>query len=568
MAPQGCLEAMPISNLPIHIPALEHAIDPSPIIVSPDSAIADAIALMGQIEGSNCEIACSLGEPKLLSTFEDAKKTAALVMEGAKLVGIITERDIVRLAASGRNFSNFQVRQSMSAPVMTLTQDGERTIFTALSIFRQHRIRHLPILDREQKLLGMVTTASIRRVLQPLSLLKWRQVEEVMTSRVICASPNTSILGLAAIMAEHKVSCVVIAETVSGLSSSRQIPSMQIPIGIITERDIVQYQTLELNLQQIQAHEVMSAPLFSVAPHDTMVTAYQEMQQRRIRRLIVTGEMGGLLGIVTQTSMLKIFDPIEMYSVVDLLRQSVEDRTVELESALHKQQELNELKSRFVSMASHDLRNPLTVVVGSAALAERYAQLGDFAGQLECMQRIRAATEHMNQLLNDLLVLGQIESGTLKLERVSLELEPFCQQLIEELRFDIEGHDRIRFQYFGPGKTIYADKKLLRQILVNLLVNAAKYSAKTDAIDLSVTMKPHESIFEVRDRGIGIPIQDRQNLFQSFSRASNVEDIPGTGLGLSIVKQCVELHQGKISLTSTVGVGTTFTVVLPDGCDP
>ena len=550
---------MPISNLPIHIPALECAIDSSPIVVSPDTLIIEVIARMGQIEGSNCEISCAVAEPSLLPTFEDSKKTAALVMEDSNLVGIITERDIVRLAASGRNFSHLEVRQSMTAPVMTLTQDGDRTIFTALSLFRQHRIRHLPILDSEQNLLGMVTTASIRRVLQPLSLLKWRQVEEVMNSRVICASPHTSILGLASIMAENQVSCVVIAEAGIG-----QPQSGQIPVGIVTERDIVQYQTLELNLQQIQAHEVMSAPLFSVAPDETLVTAYQEMQQRRIRRLVVTGEGGVLLGLVTQTSMLKIFDPIEMYSVVDFLRQSVEERTTELESALHKQQELNELKSRFVSMASHDLRNPLTIVLGATSLAERYARLGDFAGQLECMQRIRVATEHMTQLLNDLLILGQIESGTLKVERVTLGVEAFCKQLIEELQFDIEGQDRIQFQSSGQGKTIRADKKLLRQILVNLLMNAAKYSAVTAAIDLIVTVKEAGSVFEVRDRGIGIPIQDQQTLFQSFSRASNVGDIPGTGLGLSIVKQCVELHQGEINFTSTIGTGTTFTVVLPN----
>ena len=565
---------MPLSNLPIHIPALECAIDPAPILVSPDTLISDAIARMGQVKGSNCEISCALDDPHLFPALEDSKKTAALVMDRSRLVGIITERDIVRLAASGRNFSHSQVRQSMTSPVMTLTQDGNQTVFTALSLFRQHRIRHLPIFDSKQNLQGMVTTGSIRRVLQPLSLLKWRRVEEVMNTRVIGAASNTSLIDLATIMDNRQVSCVVITETVpgqsqsgqsqSGQSQSGQSQSRQIPVGIVTERDIVQYQTLELNLHQIQAHEVMSTPLFSISLAETLVTAYHEMQQRRIRRLVVTGEQGTLLGIVTQTSMLQIFDPIEMYSVVDILRQSVEERTVELESALHKQQELNELKSRFVSMASHDLRNPLTAILGTTELAELYLAQGNFAGQMKCMQRIRAATEHMAQLLNDLLILGQIESGTLKVERVPVELEKFCHQLIEEVKFGTDRKHAIYLTYSGYGKTVHADKKLLRQILVNLLVNGIKYSPDEATIDLIVILQDGETIFKVQDRGIGIPVQDRQNLFQSFKRASNVGDIPGTGLGLAIVKQCVELHQGKITFTSTVGTGTTFTVVLPD----
>jgi|GEM_PF-2487457 len=555
---------MPLSNLPIHIPALECAIDPAPIIVSPETLILDTIARMGQIKGSNCEISCALDDPHLFPALEDSKKTAALVMEGSRLVGIVTERDIVRLAASGRNFSHSQVGQSMTAPVMTLTQDGNQTVFTALSLFRQHRIRHLPIFDSEQNLLGMITTGSIRRVLQPLSLLKWRRVEEVMNTKVIRAASNTSLIDLATIMADRQVSCVVITETVPEQLQSGQLQSGQIPIGIVTERDVVQYQTLELNLHQIQAHEVMSSPLFSISPVETLVTAYHEMQQRRIRRLVVTGEQGTLLGIVTQTSMLQIFDPIEMYSVVDILRQSVEERTVELESALHKQQELNELKSRFVSMASHDLRNPLTIILGTTELAELYLEQGNFAGQMTCMQRIRAATEHMTQLLNDLLILGQIESGTLTLERVPIELEKFCNQLIGEVKFGTDRKPTIHFTYAGYGKIVRADKKLLRQILVNLLVNAIKYSPDEETIDLIVTIQDGKTIFKVQDRGIGIPLQDRQNLFQSFKRASNVGDIPGTGLGLAIVKQCIELHQGKITFTSTVGAGTTFTVALPD----
>ncbi len=306
---------------------LEDAIDRHPLVVTPDTPLVSAIALMSQIRGDNC--LCIDRDP-LAESHPTRRSSCVLVMQDRALLGIVTERDIVRLTAAQQDFSTTQVSEVMVSPVITLPISAFRDIFAALFLFRRYRIRHLAIVD-ELGLIGIVSPESIRGVMKPANLLKLRRVAEVMTSQVIHAPPTTSVLDLARQMAERRVSCIAIAiEHRRAGSSERDIE----PVGIVTERDIVQMQSLQLNLIETSAEEVMSTPLFLLSPEDSLWTAHQEMQKRQVRRLLVAWNWGRGLGIVTQTSLLRVFDPLEMSWVIDTLQRTLDQRNAETDRLL------------------------------------------------------------------------------------------------------------------------------------------------------------------------------------------------------------------------------------------
>jgi PAS domain S-box-containing protein len=273
---------------------------------------------------------CSFSEKEIAET----ATSCVLVVKGNSLLGILTERDVVRLSAQGRPLTEIAIAEVMAHPVITLRRSEFTDIFTALNLLQAHHLRHLPLLDEGDRLIGILTHASLRQLLRPLDLLRLRLVSEVMTSQVIWAEPHTSMLRVAQLMAEHRVSCVAIA--------SAEGNGKIIPIGIVTESDIVQFQSLGLDFNCITAQTVMSSPLFPVRPDDFLWTVQKLMDQRQIRRVVVTGKQGELLGIVTQTSLLQSLNPLELYKLVESLETKVsrleaekrawlETRNVELE---------------------------------------------------------------------------------------------------------------------------------------------------------------------------------------------------------------------------------------------
>lgn len=318
---------MSFPNQLVHLASLIEVINRSPLTVSPDLSVAAAIALMSQAEGRHCTLLIAdAAAPVELSNLH--QNSCMLVTEGRQLRGILTERDIVRLTAAQTDLTNISVGEVMTRRLITLTQSPSQTALTALSLFYQHQIRHLPIVDETGDLVGIVTPDLIRQILQPVNLLKLRSIDEVMTAPVIHAPATASVLSIARQMATHRVSCVVMtAETPEELAG---LPELQ-AIGMITERDIVQFQTLGIDFAQTQAQTVMSSPVFSLQPHESMWHAQQEMQSRRIRRLIITGSSGQLLGIVTQTSLLQVLDPMEVLGTIDVLQHQVQVQTTTLE---------------------------------------------------------------------------------------------------------------------------------------------------------------------------------------------------------------------------------------------
>lgn len=300
--------------------SLESGIDRRPLTVAPDTQLIDAIAVMGKAKAS-CVVP-SLNIPIDSMFMSQARASCLLVVEGAQLIGMLTESDVIQLIASGRNLAGVKIAEVMTQPASTLTLSDSQEIFAALSLLRQHQIRHLPILSVQGQLVGIVTPESIRQVLQPADLLKSRRLAEVIITPVIHAPLTASALTLARLMA-HQGSCVVIVET----DSENGI----LPVGIVTQSDLVQLQALELDLSQILAQTVMSTPLLCFSPSELALVAQWEMQQQRVQQSVVsrTGESRlaraeDLLGIVTVTSFLQTLDLTDMSRAVEQLQDSID----------------------------------------------------------------------------------------------------------------------------------------------------------------------------------------------------------------------------------------------------
>ena len=239
-----------------------------------------------------------------------------------------------------------------------------------------------------------------------------------------------------------------------------------------------------------------------------------------------------------------------------------------IRESLRQQKIFNELRSRFVAVVSHELRNPLSSILFSSELLQRCGDSVSPDRRDLYFHRIHSAVQRMNQLLNDVLIIGETDAGKLECNPMPLNLEFFCQELIFEIQPEENPNCVINFIYdlaegLPTDFEIRLDRKLLTHILGNILSNAVKYSLNSSAIRFTVQVMAQEICFEVEDHGIGIPEADLPSLFDDFHRASNVKTISGTGLGLSIVKQCVELHGGTIAVQSIENQGSTFNVVLP-----
>jgi PAS domain S-box-containing protein len=235
----------------------------------------------------------------------------------------------------------------------------------------------------------------------------------------------------------------------------------------------------------------------------------------------------------------------------------------EIVKAWEQERELNEMKSSFVSMVSHEFRNPMTVIRTAVELLELYNHQLTDQQKSKYFGKIQTAIHNMLQLLDEVLFLGRSDAGKLQYEPTLINLENFCIEITQNLQLSANNQQQIVFNFDGKNTLVQVDETLLRFILNNLLSNAIKYSPQGGTIQFDVICKNESITFQIQDSGIGIPLKDQQRLFETFHRASNVGNIPGTGLGLSIVKKCVDLHQGQIQLESQVGVGTTFIIKLP-----
>lgn len=234
----------------------------------------------------------------------------------------------------------------------------------------------------------------------------------------------------------------------------------------------------------------------------------------------------------------------------------------EVKRALEKERELNELKSRFVSMASHEFRTPLSTILTSASLVSRYDQPDHAPKREKHLSRIRNSVRNLTSILDDFLSLDKLETGNIYSHPEPFELPPLIEGLVEEMEVLLQEDQQLEYVHEGESNSTL-DPRLIRNVLINLVSNAMKYSTFGATIFLRSFHDGNEIRLEVEDQGIGIPEEEQQYIFERFFRATNVINIQGTGLGLNIVQKYLRLMDGEIYFESESGKGTTFFIRLP-----
>ncbi len=242
--------------------------------------------------------------------------------------------------------------------------------------------------------------------------------------------------------------------------------------------------------------------------------------------------------------------------------QRLEQSQEELSEALDKERQLSEIKSRFVSMASHEFRTPLSTVLSSASLLARYTTTEDQDKRQKHIDKIKGSVKHLNDLLDDFLSLGKLDEGKVGAKFAQLNLYELVSDTIEEMKGLAKKNQNIEYEHFGD-ELIESDKKLIKNILINLISNAIKFSDEGKTIHVNSAVKNDTAVISVRDEGIGISKEDQEHLFSSFFRGKNALNIQGTGLGLHIVKRYVDLLGGEVNLKSEIGMGTIITFTIP-----
>jgi PAS domain S-box-containing protein len=300
--------------LPIAPVDLQAAIIRDPLTVTGDTPLMAAIATMNQ---SHNYCAHDLAAREA-AWRQEARSSCVLVLEDERVVGIFTERDVVRHCAAQQDLTHWTIAQGMQSPVMTLPETEFTDVLVAINRLQQHQIRHLPLVDAAGRLSGLLTHESLRHTTRPVDLLRLRQVHEVMSPAVITAAPGVSMLTIAQILAQHQVSCVVIVAT-----QGEGDAAIQRPVGMITERDVVRFRSLEVDLSHCNAATLMSQPVIEVQTGDSLWHVQTMMEEHQVRRVVVTDDRGELQGIITQSSLLNVLNPIELFHLAEMLEAKV-----------------------------------------------------------------------------------------------------------------------------------------------------------------------------------------------------------------------------------------------------
>jgi signal transduction histidine kinase len=213
-------------------------------------------------------------------------------------------------------------------------------------------------------------------------------------------------------------------------------------------------------------------------------------------------------------------------------------------------------------MASHEFRTPLSTVLSSASLAMKYTTTEDQDKRVRHLEKIKSSVKHLNDILEDFLSLGKLDEGKVLSHSSEFDMEEFITELIDEIKGLLKKDQQIQLTYKG-NKNVFSDKKLLKNILVNLVTNAIKFSDEDGSIKIAADINESIGHISVADHGIGIPKEDLEHMFSSFYRGANALNIQGTGLGLHIVKRFIDLMDGQVEIESNLGSGTTVTITIP-----
>ncbi len=411
-----------VARSSIYSSPLQQAIDPYPLTMTPDTPLVDVLQLISKLQNS-----CAVPDVSTLENevhqsilLNKEKATCVLVVKNKSvkevpehntqfsLLGIFTTSDIVRLIANGKinnleNLSkNICLGEVMTSNVVTLKESEDQDLFTALSLFRKYKIAHLPVLDSQKQIVGVVTPEKIRQVLQPSNILRLRRINEVKNDCVTVTSFKTaSLLKVSQLMSEYKVSSVIITQKRKLQTQKTEIEE---PIGIVTKDNIVQAYFLNMDLAKIPVQKVMKTELNFLNSTDSLWDAHKKMLQEQVQILVVRSKQGELLGTVNQTNLLQVLDPTVMFGLVRKLRADVNQLQAEKFALLRSRNaELEkEVQARTAEIQEQLERDRLL-----AKIALRIHQ------SLNLNEIINAAVTEVQQFLKaDRVVLFQVKSST------------------------------------------------------------------------------------------------------------------------------------------------------------
>lgn len=243
--------------------------------------------------------------------------------------------------------------------------------------------------------------------------------------------------------------------------------------------------------------------------------------------------------------------------------QALESAKEQISNSLESEKELNQLKSRFISMASHEFRTPLSTIQLSASLIDKYAESAGIVEISKHVGKIKGSITGLTAILNNFLQIEKLESGKVEANYSEFDLAELSNEVTEEMQTLAKSNQKINYFNLTEQTTVNLDKNLIKNCIINLLTNAIKYSGEGSLIEFKTEINPKSCIISVKDNGIGIPEEDQKYLFGAFFRAHNTSNILGTGLGLNIVARHVELMHGEIAFESNTETGTLFTLTFP-----
>jgi PAS domain S-box-containing protein len=235
-----------------------------------------------------------------------------------------------------------------------------------------------------------------------------------------------------------------------------------------------------------------------------------------------------------------------------------------LSASLKQEKELSELKTKFVAMASHEFRSPLSTILTSAYLIQKYPMVEDQSKRDVHVTRIVSSVNMLKDILNDFMSIDKIEEGKIPVKQTSFQLQNLLTSVLEEMENNLRKDQQINYQHTGDT-TVLMDSSLLKHIVINLVSNASKFSPEGSPIEIKTNVADHQVSLSVKDNGIGIPEEDQAHLMERFFRSSNAAHIQGTGLGLHIVAKYAELMGGVVLLTSELGAGTEIKIEFNTG---
>jgi signal transduction histidine kinase len=317
---------------------------------------------------------------------------------------------------------------------------------------------------------------------------------------------------------------------------------------------------LDINMPHMNGYEVCQQLKGNETTRDIPIlflSAYNEAMDK-----VKAFEVGGSDYITKPFQVTEVLARVDTHLTLSRTQKEIQQAKADALRALEQEKELNRLKSEFISLVTHDFHTPLVSIQGFISLLSQDCLALPIATQHRYFSKMQASVDHLMYLLEQVLLIGRSESGKLQSYLTQFNLNEFCHELIESFQSE-SYHHPIEFLYIGNNTHAKLDQTLLRQILINLLNNAIKYSPNDRPIHFIAQHQESTIVLQIQDQGIGIPLEEQSHLFELFYRCSNAQSIRGSGLGLAVVKTCVDALNGQVEINSQVGHGTMIKVTLP-----